>query len=78
MMDPVIIWNLICFAAFGLSVLVRELPAYEERKPQSLEVWLIDAKSHEIGIDGYQDPIYAANESQPMELTQHVHASQKQ
>jgi hypothetical protein len=78
MTDPVIVWNLICFAVFGISVLVRELPPHEEQRHRSLEVWLIDAKSHEIGIEGYQDPLFSDTESQPMELTQHVHATQKQ
>lgn len=69
-MDPVIAWNLICFAAFGVSVAVRQLPMHEPEQPKALEAWLIEARSHDMSIAGYQDPIFAP-ESKPMELEQH-------
>jgi hypothetical protein len=75
-MDPVMVWNLICFAAFGVSVAVRQLPEHEPLQPKTLEAWLIEARSQDMGITGYQDPIYS-EESKPMELQDDAAAAQK-
>ena len=71
-MDVVMLWNLMCFAAFGLSVAIRQLPPHEADQPKALEAWLIEARTHDMGIPGYQDPIFAPTESQTMELEEHA------
>jgi hypothetical protein len=76
-MDPVALWNLLCLAVFVLVVGAQALPELDEQPPRALEAWLIEARTHDMGLPGYVDPLYAPQESKPMELKEHDAAAQK-